>query len=112
MTSATGKAALTEASPSSLADRLAAPVLLGHGLMDPGVDAAQPESFFTAATGAGRPVTLVVYSDEGHALRRLENLLDFAARAEALLSSCLSLRAEPMPPGGRVPGSSAEVRRP
>jgi len=112
VSSATGKAALDEASPSTLSGRLTAPVLLGQGLQDPHLDAAQAEAFFTAATGAGRPVTLVVYSDEGHTLRRLENRLDFAARAEALLSRCLSLRAEPMPPGGRVPGSSAEVRGP
>ena len=72
---------------------------------------AESEQIVTAMRAAARQVTYVVYSDEGHGLARPENRLDFAARVETFFSSCLGLRAEPLPAGGKQPGSSATVMK-
>ncbi len=105
------KELLTAASPAFIADRITAPLLIGQGQNDPRVLPAESEQIVTAMRAANRQVTYVVYSDEGHGLARPENRLDFAARVEAFFSSCLGLRAEPLPAGGKQPGSSATVMK-
>ena len=57
----------------------------------------------------GGNVTYVVYPDEGHGFARPENRIDFNARAEAFLGAYLGGRTEPVT-GGKIPGSTAEVR--
>jgi dipeptidyl aminopeptidase/acylaminoacyl peptidase len=103
------KELLTAASPAFIAGRIVAPLLMGQGQNDPRVRPAESDQLVTTLRAANRQVTSVVYSDEGHGLARPENRLDFAARVEAFLSSCLGLRAEPPGPGGTQPGSSASV---
>jgi dipeptidyl aminopeptidase/acylaminoacyl peptidase len=98
---------LTQASPAFVADRIVAPLLIGQGENDPRVKPSESEQIVTAMRAANRPVTYVVYPDEGHGLARPENRLDFAARAEAFLGKCLSLRTEPP---GTSKGSSALSR--
>lgn len=101
---------LTAASPALIADRITAPLLIGQGQNDPRVKPSESEQIVTAMRGANRPVTYVLYPDEGHGLARPENRLDFAARTEAFLARCLGLRSEPLPKSGSVTGSSAQVR--
>ena len=54
-------------------------------------------------------VTYVLYPDEGHGFARPENRIDFNARAERFLGSCLGGRYEPME-GDKIPGSTAVVK--
>ncbi|MBL8919550.1 MAG: S9 family peptidase [Myxococcaceae bacterium] len=104
------KELLTAASPAFIADRITAPLLIGQGENDPRVKPSESEQIVSAMRAASRQVTYVVYPDEGHGLTRAANRLDFAARAEAFLATCLGLRSEPLPKGGSVAGSSAQLR--
>ena len=54
-------------------------------------------------------MTYVLYPDEGHGFARPENRIDFNARAERFLGTCLGGRVEPME-GDRIAGSTAVVR--
>jgi len=103
------KALLKEASPVFIADRITAPLLIGQGQNDPRVLPAESEQIVAAMRAANRQVTYVLYADEGHGLARPENRMDFAGRVEAFFARCLGTRAEPLPAGGRQPGSSATV---
>ena len=97
------------ASPLFRADKIVRPLLIGQGANDPRVNQAESEQIVSAIEKNGGKVTYVIYSDEGHGFARPENRIDFNARAEAFLSSCLGGRAEPLP-GDKVPGSTAAVR--
>jgi dipeptidyl aminopeptidase/acylaminoacyl peptidase len=97
------------ASPLFRADKIVRPLLIGQGANDPRVNQAESEQIVSAIEKNNGKVTYVIYSDEGHGFARPENRIDFNARAEAFLSSCLGGRAEPLP-GDKVPGSTAAVR--
>lgn len=99
---------LTAASPVTHASRITASVLIGQGANDPRVKPAESEQIVSALQASGRPVTYVLYPDEGHGLARPENRQDFAARVERFFSTCLGTRAEPLK-GEREPGSTAVV---
>lgn len=101
---------LTKASPLFSAERIKAPLLIGQGANDPRVKVAESEQIVRALEQKGREVTYVLYPDEGHGFARPENRTDFMARVEAFLSTCLGGRAEPLPKGGRVEGSTAVVK--
>lgn len=73
-------AAMTDRSPLTHAHRLATPVLLLQGGMDPIVPPAQAERFATACAANGVPHALIVFPDEGHGFRAA------AARTTALES--------------------------
>lgn len=100
---------IKNASPLFKADRIKAPLLIGQGANDPRVNKAESEQIVSAIEKNGGRVTYVVYSDEGHGFARPENRLDFNARAEAFLGSCLGGRVEPAA-GDRQAGSTAEVK--
>ncbi|HEY6931083.1 MAG TPA: prolyl oligopeptidase family serine peptidase, partial [Thermoanaerobaculia bacterium] len=97
------------ASPLFRADKIVRPLLIGQGANDPRVNQAESEQIVSAIEKNNGKVTYVVYSDEGHGFARPENRIDFNARAEAFLATCLGGRAEPLP-GDKVPGSTAAVR--
>ena len=97
------------ASPLFRADKIVRPLLIGQGANDPRVNQAESEQIVSAIEKNNGKVTYVIYSDEGHGFARPENRIDFNARAEAFLSSCLGGRAEPLT-GDKVPGSTAAVR--
>jgi dipeptidyl aminopeptidase/acylaminoacyl peptidase len=97
------------ASPLFKADRIKRPLLIGQGANDPRVNKAESEQIVSAIEKNGGKVTYVVYSDEGHGFARPENRIDFNARAEAFLGSCLGGRVEPFS-GERHAGSTAAVR--
>ena len=73
-------AALTERSPLTHTDRLATPVLLLQGGVDPVVPPAQAEQFAQACAANGVPHALIVFPEEGHGFRAA------AARITALES--------------------------
>ncbi|HET8722690.1 MAG TPA: S9 family peptidase [Anaeromyxobacteraceae bacterium] len=106
----TDEALLRAASPLFSADRIKAPLLIGQGANDPRVKQAESEQIVAAMEAKGLPVTYVLYPDEGHGFARPPNRIDFNARAEAFLAACLGGRAEPLPEGGKVPGSTAVVK--
>jgi dipeptidyl aminopeptidase/acylaminoacyl peptidase len=97
------------ASPLFRADKIVRPLLIGQGANDPRVNQAESEQIVSAIEKNNGKVTYVIYSDEGHGFARPENRIDFNARAEGFLSSCLGGRAEPLP-GDKVPGSTAAVK--
>ncbi len=103
------KQLLESASPLFSAERIRMPLLIGQGANDPRVKQAESEQIVAALEKHGLGVTYVVYPDEGHGFARPENAMDFNARTEAFLGSCLGGRVEPMA-GDRVPGSTAVVK--
>jgi dipeptidyl aminopeptidase/acylaminoacyl peptidase len=94
-------------SPLYHAGNIRAPLLMGYGLNDPRVHISEAERMAKAMRDKDRPVTLVVYPDEGHGFARPENNLDFFGRMEEFLAKHLGGRQEPYK---GVPGSSAELR--
>jgi dipeptidyl aminopeptidase/acylaminoacyl peptidase len=62
-------AAMTDRSPLSHAERLATPVLLLQGGVDPIVPPAQAEQFAQACAANGVPHALIVFPEEGHGFR-------------------------------------------
>lgn len=100
---------LREVSPVFHAERIVRPLLIAHGARDPRVKQAESEQIVSAIEKRGGRVTYVLYPDEGHGFARPPNRLDFYARAEAFLASCLGGRSEPLP-GPTYPGSTAVVK--
>jgi dipeptidyl aminopeptidase/acylaminoacyl peptidase len=96
-----------EISPFFHVARIRAPLLIQQGANDPRVPIAQADALVAALREAGREVTYVVYPDEGHGLRRVENEVDFWGRAEMFLAKYAGGRAEPWT---KVDGATAEVR--
>ncbi|MGE5278537.1 MAG: S9 family peptidase [Acidobacteriota bacterium] len=97
------------ASPLFRADKITRPLLIGQGANDPRVNVKESEQIVEAIEKNKGSVTYVLYPDEGHGFARPENRIDFNARAEKFLGSCLGGRVEPME-GDRIPGSTAVVR--
>jgi dipeptidyl aminopeptidase/acylaminoacyl peptidase len=86
---------LKSRSPLFKADRIKAPLLIGHGANDPRVKQAESDQIVEAMRKNRKPVEYIVFPDEGHGLRRPENRLRFYAAAEAFLANYLGGRAEP-----------------
>jgi dipeptidyl aminopeptidase/acylaminoacyl peptidase len=100
---------IKNASPLFRADKISKPLLIGQGQNDPRVNVKESEQIVDAIEKNHGKVTYVVYSDEGHGFARPENRIDFNARAEKFLGSCLGGRVEPMT-GDKMPGSTAVVK--
>lgn len=94
-------------SPVFHADRIRAPLLIGHGANDPRVKLQESELIVHALRERNLSVDFVVYPDEGHGFTRPENERDFNGRAEEFLAHHLGGRAEPRKD---VPGASAQLR--
>jgi dipeptidyl aminopeptidase/acylaminoacyl peptidase len=93
-------------SPLFHADKIRVPLLIGQGANDPRVNIEESNQIVAAMRKNERPVTYVVYPDEGHGFRRPPNLLDFRGRAERFLAECLGGRADA---ASQVEGSTAEL---
>ncbi len=104
---AADKELLTRASPLFAAAKIKVPLLIGQGANDPRVKPAESEQIVSAMEKNGLPVTYVLYPDEGHGFVRPDNRLDFSARAEGFLATCLGGRSEPLV---KLPGSTAQVK--
>lgn len=84
-------------------------MVVGQGANDPRVKQAESEQIVGAIEKNKGQVAYVLYPDEGHGFARPENRIDFNARAEAFLATCLGGRSEPVP-GEKYPGSTAVVK--
>jgi dipeptidyl aminopeptidase/acylaminoacyl peptidase len=102
-----GKRLLRDRSPLFRADKIERPLLIAQGANDPRIKQTEANQIVRAAARKGRPVTYVLYADEGHGFARPENRLSFYAISEAFLAQCLGGRAEPI--GSDFAGSSVAV---
>lgn len=82
----TDEAELISYSPSRLAGKLAAPVLLAHGSADEVTPPAQAQAMREALTKAGRPPEWFYVSGEGHGFYAEKNRLAFYEKLEAFLA--------------------------
>ncbi len=100
---------LRRASPLFAARTIKAPLLLAQGGKDQRAKAAETEQVVAAVEKNRGRAVYVVYPDEGHGLARLENRVDFYARAEAFLAEHLGGRAELLE-GAKIKGATAVVK--
>ncbi len=92
------EAFLNEQSPLFRADRITAPLLIVQGANDPRVKIAESDQIVAAMRANARPVTYVVFEDEGHGFARPENNRRFMAATETFLAEHLGGRHEPPAP--------------
>jgi dipeptidyl aminopeptidase/acylaminoacyl peptidase len=102
-----GQAWLKERSPLTHVDRIVRPLLIGQGMNDVRVVAAESEQIVAAMQAKGLPVTYVTFPDEGHGFVRPANRLAFTAILEAFLAKHLGGAAEPI--GDALSGSSLRI---
>jgi dipeptidyl aminopeptidase/acylaminoacyl peptidase len=86
---------LKERSPLFRADQIKIPLLIVQGANDPRVKQAESEQIVAAVRKAGKPVTYLLFKDEGHGFVRPENRMKYTAATEAFLAKYLGGRAEP-----------------
>jgi dipeptidyl aminopeptidase/acylaminoacyl peptidase len=102
-----GKAWLKARSPLTHVGRIVRPLLIGQGMNDVRVVAAESEQIVRAMQARGIPVTYVTFPDEGHGFARPQNRLAFNAIVEQFLAKHLGGRAEPV--GDAFAGSSLKI---
>jgi len=78
-----------ENSPINKADRIKAPVLYSHGVMDPRIDIAETEVMVKALRANGIDAPFVRIPDEGHGWRKLSNQLFYFRREVEFLRETL-----------------------
>jgi dipeptidyl aminopeptidase/acylaminoacyl peptidase len=86
---------LNSRSPLFKADQIKVPLLIAQGANDPRVKQAESDQIVAAMRKNNKPVTYLVFPDEGHGFARPENRLKFYAAAEEFLSKHLGGRALP-----------------
>jgi len=94
---------LKSRSPLFLADKIIRPLLIAQGANDPRVKQAESDQIVRAMRANNRPVTYLLFEDEGHGFARPENRMKFCAAAEAFLAEHLGGRCEPAHPGEEPP---------
>ncbi|TCO46037.1 dipeptidyl aminopeptidase/acylaminoacyl peptidase [Kribbella antiqua] len=87
---ATDRDFLEEASPLSRVDDIRAPLFVIHGANDPRVPLSEAEQITEALAKRDIPCQLLVYSDEGHGLAKLDNKLDAYPKAFTFLREHLT----------------------
>jgi len=102
-----GRAQLHEQSPLYFTDRVTKPLLITHGAMDTNVPRKFSDDFVAEMKKHGKPVTYIVYPDEGHDYERKENWISLFAVAERFFHEHLGGRYEPF--GDDLKASSAQV---
>ena len=102
-----GRAFLIERSPLTHIDRAIRPILIGQGMRDVRVVAAESEQMVAALKQRNVPVTYVTFSDEGHGFVRPANRLAWSSVTEAFLAKHLGGRYQPV--GNDFAGSSLKV---
>ena len=95
-----------ELSPLHEADRIKVPLMIAQGANDRRVTIRNSDLMVHNLRKRNRPVTYIVYPDEGHRFMRHANKLDFYGRVEVFFKNCLGGRAQPWLP---VAGSTAQV---
>ncbi|PVX61050.1 S9 family peptidase [Paraburkholderia unamae] len=93
--SAAGEAELRERSPISRVSAITQPLLIAQGTNDPRVRVDQSATIAAALAVRKRPVTYLLYPDEGHEFEKTSTRLSFYAIAEHFLAASLGGVAEP-----------------
>lgn len=106
-TTVAGRAQLHSQSPLYFTDRITKPLLISHGALDLNVPRKFSDDFVAAMKRHEKPVTYVLYPDEGHDYQRKENWISLFAVAERFFHEHLGGRYEPF--GDDFRGSSAQV---
>jgi dipeptidyl aminopeptidase/acylaminoacyl peptidase len=88
------EAFLKSRSPLFKVDQIKIPLLIAQGGNDPRVPKAEAEQIVAAMKKAGKPVTYLLFPDEGHGLSRPENRMKLYTEAEAFLAEHLGGRDE------------------
>ncbi len=81
---------LESISPINAVDSITAPLFVIHGANDPRVPLSEAEQVVNRLKELGREVELLVYTDEGHGLAKLENRLDAYPKVADFLSKVLN----------------------
>lgn len=106
-TTAAGRALLRERSPLYFVERIERPLLITHGAKDTNVPRKYSDDFVTEMNKHNKPVTYLLYPDEGHDYARKENWISLFAVAERFFHEHLGGRYEPI--GNDLSASSVEV---
>lgn len=77
-------------SPYFHADRIVRPLLVGQGANDPRVPPAESEQIVDALRAQDKPVTYIVFPDEGHGFVKPANILRFMREVEGFLARRLA----------------------
>src|SRR5262249_15799179 len=75
-----------EQSPLTYADHVTTPLLILHGASDPRVPPGQAIEMYRALKDQGKPVELVLYPRDQHALGEYAHLMDRMQRDSAWIS--------------------------
>ncbi|HEX5602048.1 MAG TPA: S9 family peptidase [Pyrinomonadaceae bacterium] len=106
-TTVAGRAQLREQSPLYFTDRITKPLLITHGGLDTNVPRKYSDDFVAEMKKHGKPVTYILYPDEGHDYQRKENWISLFAVAERFFHEHLGGRYEPF--NDEFSASSAQV---
>ena len=82
-------------SPVHYANRIKAPLFIVQGANDPRVKVSESDQIVQAVRQNGGPVQYLLFSDEGHGIKRPENDMKCRAAEEAFLAKYLGGRLEP-----------------
>lgn len=84
-------------SPLALSDSIRAPVFLAHGANDPRISRSHSDRLAEKLRANSQAVEYIVFDNEGHGIRRIDNRLLLLGRIEAFLARYLGGAMEPMP---------------
>jgi dipeptidyl aminopeptidase/acylaminoacyl peptidase len=77
-------------SPFFHASRIVRPLLVGQGANDPRVPQSESDQIVAALRAQNKPVTYIVFPDEGHGFVKPANILRFMTEVDRFLGRCLS----------------------
>lgn len=103
-----GQKMLRERSPLNFADRVKAPVLISHGLMDNRVPPSQSQRMVDRLRELGKPVTYLTFAEDGHDFMQPGTWEAFWSVAEGFFAEHLGGRAEPA--GDELEAAKGEIR--
>ncbi|MCM3869814.1 MAG: S9 family peptidase [Pyrinomonadaceae bacterium] len=106
-TTEAGKALLRAQSPLYFTERITKPLLITHGAQDTNVPRKYSDDFVAEMKKHEKPVTYLLYPDEGHDYERKENWISLFAIAERFFHEHLGGRYEPF--GNDLIASSVQV---
>src|SRR5207302_7569060 len=91
-------------SPLYFVSNITKPVLVTHGAKDANVPRTESDEFVRAMQMNSKPVTYLIYDNEGHDYERSDNYQSLFAVAEAFFREHLGGRCEPFDSDLRCPG--------
>lgn len=91
-----GRALLRTRSPVTWAHQIVRPLLIAQGANDPRVTVVEADQMVQRLSALDRPVTYLLFPDEGHGFAREPNRVAFSALAEQFFARFLGGTAEPL----------------